>query len=62
MLGLLIALKKANMKQKDLASRLKVSEAAVSSWVSGLHKPTIETIKEIAKIIDVEVNEIIRDY
>lgn len=62
MIGIKIALRKANITQADLALRLNVSTTTVSSWVTGKHEPSIKTVKEISKITGVPVGKIIKDY
>lgn len=41
-------LKRKNMSQKDLATRLGVSEVTVSRWLNGERDPSIETLNRIA--------------
>jgi len=44
-------LKRNNMSQKDLATRLGVSEVTVSRWLSGERDPSIETLNRIADVL-----------
>lgn len=42
-------LKRKGMTQKDLATRLNVTEVTVSRWLSGERDPSIETLNKIAE-------------
>lgn len=44
-------LKVTSTKQIDLAQALGVTQGAVSNWVTELHLPDIETIKQIAEFL-----------
>ena len=48
-----------HMTQKDLAEQLFVSAQAVSRWEKGEVEPSIETIKQIASIFSVSVDELL---
>ena len=50
---------KNQMTQKDLADKLYVTYQAVSRWENGEVEPSISTIKEMAKIFEVGVNELL---
>lgn len=50
---------KNQMTQKDLADKLYVTYQAVSRWENGEVEPSISTIKEMAKIFGVGVNELL---
>ncbi len=47
------------LSQEDLASRLKVSKAAVSRWEQGHALPTIENAVNMAQIFGVSLTEIL---
>ena len=47
------------LSQEDLASRLKVSKAAVSRWEQGHALPTIENAVNMAQIYGVSLTEIL---
>ena len=51
--------KKNNLTQKDLADKLGVTYQAVSKWENGKNIPDIETLKQISKIFNVDINDII---
>lgn len=50
---------KNNLTQKDLADRLGVTYQAVSKWENGKNIPDLSLMKEIAKIFNVDINEIL---
>ena len=52
-------LKRNSITQKELASRLGVSEPLVSSAING--NPTLKTLREIASALDVSVSSLIED-
>jgi transcriptional regulator with XRE-family HTH domain len=47
--------------QKDIADFLSVSESTVSHWFHGRHRPSLEQIRGIAKLLGVSVPELIED-
>lgn len=47
------------MTQEELAEKLYVSRAAISKWESGRGYPNIESLKAIAKIFDITIDELI---
>lgn len=47
--------KRAGMTQSDLADKLNYSDKAISKWERGENVPSIETLYEIAKIFDVNI-------
>lgn len=57
-----IARKKAGMTQQVLANRLNFPTASViSQWETGLRNPTLKTLREIAKAIEVPLETLIFD-
>ncbi len=48
-----IALKNNNMKQIDLANKLKMNRAIISQYLSGRYKPKYDRISEIASALNV---------
>lgn len=52
--------KKNNMTQLELATKLSVSDKAVSKWERNLSCPDINTISQIAKIFDISVDELMQ--
>ena len=51
--------KKNNLTQKELADKLGVTYQAVSKWENGLNIPDIGIIRQISKMYDVDINEIL---
>lgn len=49
---------KANLTQKDLADKLHVSYQAVSKWENDDTEPSIETLKEMATILNCSINDL----
>lgn len=50
---------KADMTQEQLAERLFVSRELVSKWELGQRRPNVKILKELAKLFDVDVDELI---
>lgn len=50
-----------NMTQQQLADMLYVSRTAVSKWESGKGYPNIESLKRIAQLFDVSVDQLLSD-
>ncbi len=59
--GLFIAKlrKEKGMTQKQLAEKLFVTDRAVSKWERGIGYPDITIITKLAKILEVNVNDIL---
>jgi transcriptional regulator with XRE-family HTH domain len=51
--------KQRNLTQEQLAEQLYVSRTAVSKWESGKGYPNIESLKSIAKLFDVTIDELL---
>ena len=43
-----------------LAEQLGKATATVSKWCTNTSQPSLETLVEIAKILDVDINELVR--
>lgn len=52
--------KKLNMTQKDLATKIQVTDKAVSKWERGLGFPDINTIEPLADALDVSIIELMK--
>lgn len=52
--------KNKNMTQKGLATKLFISDKAVSKWERGLAMPDIGLIERVAEVLDVSVSEILK--
>ena len=48
-----------NLTQKELADKLGVTYQAVSKWENGLNIPDIGIIKEISKLYNIDINEML---
>ncbi len=51
--------KEKNMTQQELASKLNVTDRAVSHWENGRSVPDVSLFKSICEIFDISVNELI---
>ena len=51
--------KQNNLTQEDLAEKLYVSRTAVSKWESGRGYPNIDSLKAIAKILGISIDELL---
>ena len=47
------------LSQGDLAELLNVTRQTVSKWETGVSLPSLDTIKEMSKIFEVEIEELI---
>lgn len=45
-----------NLKQKDMASRLSMSNTGYASWEQGLSEPNISQLKNLSKIFNTSVD------
>ena len=52
--------KKLKMTQKDLATKIQVTDKAVSKWERGLGFPDINTIEDLADALDVSITELMK--
>lgn len=52
--------KEKQLTQKDLADRLHITDKAVSKWERGLSCPDIALLSDLAAILDVTVDELLR--
>jgi len=53
------ALAEGNLTNKQLADKLKVAPETVSRWCTNDTQPSIETLYEIAKALDVNIKELL---
>lgn len=54
-----VVLAEKRMTNKELAEALRVRPGTVSRWCTNDSQPSIETFFEIARLLDVEVRELI---
>lgn len=52
----------AKMSQKELADKLLVHQAAVSKWESGVNPPLPKYCKQLARLFNCTVDEIMEEY
>ena len=45
--------------QKELAERLNVSKATISSWESGIYSPKLSTLPEICDALDISLADLL---
>ena len=55
-----VVLAEKNMTNKQLAELLGKDSAVVSKWVTNTNQPNLETIIQIAKVLKVSVDELLR--
>ena len=53
--------RRAGMTQKELAQRLNVTDKAVSKWENGRAKPTTDTLRKLAALLDVFPEDLLRE-
>ena len=53
--------KRQNMTQEELANRLNVSRQTISKWENGTVLPDVYNLKELAKVFDISVDELLND-
>ena len=56
-----VALAEKNKTNNWLAEQLGKDQAIVSKWVTNTTQPTLEMLLQIAKVLEVDVRELIRD-
>ena len=56
-----VVLAENNKTNKWLAEQLGKDQAIVSKWVTNTTQPTLEMLLQIAKVLEVDVRELIRD-
>ncbi len=54
-------MRKKNIKSKELATRVGVSEAMMSYITSGLREPNVAVLSRLARCLDCTVDELICD-
>lgn len=52
--------KEKGMTQKDLSEKLNVSDKAISRWENGKNYPDIETLQQLAELLDVTINDLLK--
>ncbi len=54
-----VVLAEKDRANKWLAKQLKKTPATVSKWCSNSMQPSLETLTEIAKVLDVDISELL---
>ena len=57
--GLKEAIRKAGLRQDELAAKMGISVNTVSRWVRGESEPPISTVKELSAILNCSVQELL---
>lgn len=52
-------LEEKRMKNNDLVIHLKVKKETVSRWVNNKQQPTLNTLNDIAKFLNVDIRELL---
>lgn len=52
-------LEEKGMKNNDLVIHLKVKKETVSRWVNNKQQPTLNTLNDIAKFLNVDIRELL---
>jgi transcriptional regulator with XRE-family HTH domain len=60
-LSVLVKKARGTMTKSAFAEMLKVSHTAVGSWEQGLYMPDIKSLVNIAQILDLSVEELLRE-
>ena len=55
-----VVMAEKNLSNTWLSEKLGVSQATVSKWMTNFSQPNLETLIKISKVLDVDVNELIR--
>ena len=56
-----VILAKKMVSNKELAEKLGKDPATVSKWVTNTSQPSLENLIEIAKCLDCEINDLVRN-
>ena len=52
-------MKEQSLKQTTLSEGIKVSQSAISAWLSGKKEPSIESLWKMADFFDVSIDELV---
>ena len=55
-----VVLAEKDMNNKQLAELLGKDQAVVSKWVTNTNQPNVETLIQIAKVLEVSVDDLLR--
>lgn len=54
--------KEKGLTQKELASKLNITDRAISKWERGICCPDISLLKELSSILDITINELLSGH
>lgn len=54
-----VVLAEKNIKNKYLAEKINKTQSTVSLWCSNERQPSLETLHELAKVLDVDIRELL---
>lgn len=54
-----VVLAELNKKNKWLADKLGKNQATVSQWCNNMRQPSIETLAEIANVLDIDIRQLL---
>ncbi|GLB54102.1 transcriptional regulator [Neptunitalea chrysea] len=52
-------LAESGKKNKWLSAKMRLNEATVSKWCTNASQPSLKTLKEIAKVLGVDIRELL---
>ena len=55
-----VVMAEKNLSNTWLSEKLGVSQATVSKWMTNYSQPNLESLIKISKVLNVDVNELIR--
>ena len=48
-----------NLKQEELAEQMNVTRQTISGWETGRRQPDLDTLKQLAEVLDADIHELI---
>ena len=58
--SLRVVIAEKNLSNKWLSEQLGVGQATISKWVTNTSQPNLEMLIKISKLLEIDVNELIR--
>lgn len=55
-----VVLAEKGLSNKWLSEQLGITQATVSKWVTNTSQPSLETLMQIAKLLEVQVDDLLR--
>ncbi len=50
-----------DINQRELADRLGITKAMITNWISGVRNPSLDSIKKISSVLDIDYNYFIEN-